>query len=176
MSTTATTVRTAAAMRPSPSASATTTTLENPTQQQTQTLTLRLNRPKKRVSWKEGTVDNEFMQKKSSKICCIFHKEKPFDEDDSDDDDCNHDHHEHKSDGACSSSQKNCVIGGVNSILLPTSSTIYLQDIDVYSSSVIGDDGYEFMLLRLLKLGVRNILGGTSEFRMLLGVFLAGRH
>ncbi|KAJ6740925.1 hypothetical protein OIU79_000945 [Salix purpurea] len=108
MSTTATTVRTAAAMRPSPSASATTTTLENPTQQQPQTLTLRLNRPKKRVSWKEGTVDNEFMQKKSSKICCIFHKEKPFDEDDSDDDDCNHDHHEHKSDGACSSSQKNC--------------------------------------------------------------------
>lgn len=109
MSTTATTVRNAAAMRPPPPASATTTILENPTQQQPQTLTLRLNRPKKKVSWKEGTVDNEFMQKKSSKICCIFHKEKPFDEDDSDDDDCNHDHHhnDNKSDGACSSSQKN---------------------------------------------------------------------
>ncbi|GFP81420.1 type 1 phosphatases regulator ypi2, partial [Phtheirospermum japonicum] len=32
--------------------------------------------PKKKVSWKEGTVDNEFMNKKSSKKCCIFHKEK----------------------------------------------------------------------------------------------------
>ncbi|CAK7354740.1 unnamed protein product [Dovyalis caffra] len=112
MSTTATTARTTTPMRPAPSPSTTTTILENPTQQQQlQTLTLRLNRLKKKVSWKEGTVDNEFMQRKSSKICCIFHKEKPFDEDDSDDDDCSHDHpdhdHEHKSDGACSSSKHN---------------------------------------------------------------------
>ena len=93
---------TTTAMRPAPSSSTSTTVLESLTRQQQQTLTLRLNRPKKKVSWKEGTVDNEYMQKKSSKICCIFHKEKPFDEDDSDDDDdCNHDH---KSDGACSSS------------------------------------------------------------------------
>ncbi|CAK7354606.1 unnamed protein product [Dovyalis caffra] len=115
MSTTATTARTTTTMRPPPSSSTTTTILENPTQQQQQqqqlqTLTLRLNRPKKKVSWKEGTVDNEFMQKKSSKICCIFHKEKPFDEDDSDDD-CSHDHsdhdHEYKSDCAGSSSKNN---------------------------------------------------------------------
>ncbi|KAI4367450.1 hypothetical protein MLD38_023187 [Melastoma candidum] len=39
------------------------------------------NRNRKKVSWKEGTVDNEFMQRKSSKKCCVFHKEKPFDED-----------------------------------------------------------------------------------------------
>lgn len=39
------------------------------------------------MTWKEGTVDNEFFQRKSSKKCCIFHKDKPFDEDDSDDDD-----------------------------------------------------------------------------------------
>lgn len=32
------------------------------------------------------------MNKKSSKKCCIFHKEKPFDEDDSDAEDCDHDH------------------------------------------------------------------------------------
>lgn len=45
------------------------------------------------MSWKEGTVDNEFMNKKSSKKCCIFHKDKPFDEDDSDaEGDCDHDH------------------------------------------------------------------------------------
>ncbi|GLJ53099.1 hypothetical protein SUGI_1131490 [Cryptomeria japonica] len=55
-----------------------------PTQQ---VLTLRLaRRPRKKVTWKEGTVDNEFMNKKSSKKCCIFHREKPFDEDNSDDD------------------------------------------------------------------------------------------
>lgn len=57
---------------------------------------LKLKVPKKKVSWKEGTVDNEFMNKKSSKKCCIFHKEKPFDEDDSDaEDDCDHDHDDH---------------------------------------------------------------------------------
>ncbi|KAL1542835.1 protein phosphatase 1 regulatory subunit INH3-like [Salvia divinorum] len=56
-------------------------------------LVLKLKLPKKKVSWKEGTVDNEFMNKKSSKKCCIFHKEKPFDEDGSDDEcDHNHDH------------------------------------------------------------------------------------
>ena len=62
---------------------------------QTQTITLTLNPRKKKVTWKEGTVDNEFLQKKSSKKCCIFHKEKPFDEDSSDDDE-GHDHdHDH---------------------------------------------------------------------------------
>lgn len=54
---------------------------------------LKLKVPKKKVSWKEGTVDNEFMNKKSSKKCCIFHKEKPFDEDDSDSEgECDHIH------------------------------------------------------------------------------------
>lgn len=59
-----------------------------------QTLVLRLKRAKKKVTWKEGTVDNEFLNRKSSKKCCIFHKEKPFDEDDSDEDSgcCRHDH------------------------------------------------------------------------------------
>ncbi|KAL7196869.1 hypothetical protein ACSBR1_036813 [Camellia fascicularis] len=70
-------------------------------QQQSQTLTLRLNRRKKKVTWKEGTVDNEFLQKKSSKKCCIFHKDKPFDEDDSDDDP--NDGHDHDHPDACSS-------------------------------------------------------------------------
>ncbi|CAL0328611.1 unnamed protein product [Lupinus luteus] len=74
-------------------------------QQQPEVLFLPLNRRKK-VSWKEGTVDNEFMQKKSSKKCCIFHKDKPFDEDDSDEDDVpghsdKHDH-DHSENGCCS--------------------------------------------------------------------------
>ncbi|MCI04124.1 protein phosphatase 1 regulatory subunit inhibitor-3 [Trifolium medium] len=51
-------------------------------QQQPEVFFLPLNRKKKKVSWKDGTVDNEFMHKKSSKKCCIFHKEEPFDEDD----------------------------------------------------------------------------------------------
>lgn len=39
----------------------------------TQTVTkLRLRR-KKRVTWAAGTVDNEHMNKKKSKICCIHH-------------------------------------------------------------------------------------------------------
>ncbi|KAL4345244.1 hypothetical protein HN51_063278 [Arachis hypogaea] len=59
-------------------------------QQQPEVLFLPLS-CKKKVTWKEGTEDNEFIQKKSSKKCCIFHKEKSFDEDDSDEDD-NPDH------------------------------------------------------------------------------------
>ncbi|KZV50919.1 type 1 phosphatases regulator ypi1 [Dorcoceras hygrometricum] len=84
------------------SATATTTTtvtLDPPSssnqQEHPSVLVLKLKCPKKKVSWKEGTVDNEFMNKKSSKKCCIFHKEKPFDEDDSDaegEGDCDHDH------------------------------------------------------------------------------------
>ncbi|TXG73501.1 hypothetical protein EZV62_002080 [Acer yangbiense] len=70
-----------------------TVTLENPASRQSQSLVLQLNRRKKKVTWKEGTVDNELMQKKSSKKCCIFHKDKPFDEDTSDDDDHDHKHH-----------------------------------------------------------------------------------
>lgn len=51
-----------------------------------ESVVLRLKRrAKKKVSWKEGTVDNEGLGRKSSKKCCIFHKEVPFDEDCSDD-------------------------------------------------------------------------------------------
>ncbi|XP_010522163.1 PREDICTED: type 1 phosphatases regulator YPI2 [Tarenaya hassleriana] len=83
------------ATRPSSSAAAT-VILENPNAKSSQLpLVLRLNRKKKKVTWKEGTIDNEFMQKKSSKKCCIFHKDKPFDEDDSGEEDNGHDHHHH---------------------------------------------------------------------------------
>ncbi|CAN6996816.1 hypothetical protein IGI04_018506 [Brassica rapa subsp. trilocularis] len=84
--------------RPSSSSATTSVILETPVSQSqpTERLVLRLNRKKKKVSWKDGTVDNEFMQKKSSKKCCIFHKQKPFDEDDSEEDeDNNHHHHDH---------------------------------------------------------------------------------
>ncbi|KAI0324744.1 hypothetical protein GY45DRAFT_1331198 [Cubamyces sp. BRFM 1775] len=40
------------------------------------------NRP--RVVWSEDVVDNEGAGKKSSKICCIYHKPKRFDESSSD--------------------------------------------------------------------------------------------
>lgn len=41
------------------------------------TLVLELHRPTDtgpRVRWSEGTVDNEFMNKKKSKCCCIYTK------------------------------------------------------------------------------------------------------
>lgn len=67
--------------------SSTLTLAETPPTPTRQVLTLRLTpRRRKKVTWKEGTVNNEFMNKKSSKKCCIFHREKPFDEDDSDED------------------------------------------------------------------------------------------
>ncbi|ANQ07008.1 Protein phosphatase inhibitor [Plasmodium coatneyi] len=36
--------------------------------------------PQKMVRWDENTVDNENAQKKSSKVCCIYHKPKGFGE------------------------------------------------------------------------------------------------
>ncbi|KAL6121195.1 hypothetical protein NUSPORA_01920 [Nucleospora cyclopteri] len=30
---------------------------------------------RKKVTWSEDTIDNSEMDKKSSKICCIFHRE-----------------------------------------------------------------------------------------------------
>ncbi|GJW41070.1 pentatricopeptide repeat-containing protein [Tanacetum coccineum] len=73
---------------------------------QTQTITLTLNPRKKKVTWKEGTVDNEFLQKKSSKKCCIFHKDKPFDEDSSDDDEDHHHCHDHGDHDGCGGLKK----------------------------------------------------------------------
>ncbi|ORY32821.1 phosphatase inhibitor-domain-containing protein [Naematelia encephala] len=35
---------------------------------------------RQRVVWAEDTVDNEGMGKKKSKICCIYHRPKAFDE------------------------------------------------------------------------------------------------
>ncbi|CDZ98642.1 Uncharacterized conserved protein [Phaffia rhodozyma] len=39
---------------------------------------------KGKVSWVEGTVDNEHLNRKKSKMCCIYHKPRPFDESSSD--------------------------------------------------------------------------------------------
>ncbi|XVF83054.1 hypothetical protein PTKIN_Ptkin16aG0101600 [Pterospermum kingtungense] len=72
-----------------------------------ETLVLELRPRKKKVSWKQGTVDNEFMNKKSSKMCCVYHKEKSFDEDDSDDDD-GHDHRHHHPSNGHDSSKDTC--------------------------------------------------------------------
>ncbi|KAK9325881.1 phosphatase inhibitor-domain-containing protein [Lipomyces orientalis] len=38
----------------------------------------------RRVTWGEDVIDNEAMGKKKSKICCIFHKQRAFDESSSD--------------------------------------------------------------------------------------------
>lgn len=73
------------------------TVLARPPQQQ-ETVTLVL-RPRKKVSWDAKTVDNEHMAKKSSKICCVFHRKESLEDDSSDDEDgggkgtghCHHD-------------------------------------------------------------------------------------
>ncbi|KAK9386426.1 phosphatase inhibitor-domain-containing protein [Lipomyces mesembrius] len=38
----------------------------------------------RRVRWGDDVIDNEGMGKKTSKICCIFHKQRAFDESSSD--------------------------------------------------------------------------------------------
>lgn len=39
-----------------------------------------VHRNQQRVSWEEDVVDNEGMGKKKTKICCIYHRPKQFDE------------------------------------------------------------------------------------------------
>lgn len=43
---------------------------------------------KKNVHWKEGTVNNENMGKRKSKICCIYHKPRLNPDDSSSDESC----------------------------------------------------------------------------------------
>ncbi|XP_054257601.1 E3 ubiquitin-protein ligase PPP1R11-like, partial [Macrosteles quadrilineatus] len=60
------------------------------------TLRLRLKKPKskKQVKWGEDTVDNEHLNKKKSKCCCIYNKPRAFGEssDSEDDDECDNCH------------------------------------------------------------------------------------
>ncbi|GAB1869323.1 hypothetical protein CAJAP_10402 [Camponotus japonicus] len=60
------------------------------------TVRLRLRKPKsnKKVQWTKGTVDNEHLNKKKSKCCCIYEKPKTFGESSSEDsdDECEHCH------------------------------------------------------------------------------------
>ncbi|XP_061708068.1 E3 ubiquitin-protein ligase PPP1R11-like [Cydia pomonella] len=55
-------------------------------------ITLRPRKSRKKVVWTEDTVDNEHMNKKKSKCCCIYEKPKAFGESDSEDsdDECEH--------------------------------------------------------------------------------------
>ncbi|EDV25682.1 uncharacterized protein TRIADDRAFT_56042 [Trichoplax adhaerens] len=58
----------------------------------TQTLKLTKPKNKKRVQWDANTVDNEFLNRKSSKCCCIYSKHVKLEDRDassSDDDDVN---------------------------------------------------------------------------------------
>jgi len=44
-----------------------------------------------RLRWAEGVIDNEFLNRKSSKKCCIFHKKREYDESGSEsEDECHH--------------------------------------------------------------------------------------
>ncbi|KAL4861612.1 hypothetical protein BDV12DRAFT_190963 [Aspergillus spectabilis] len=88
--------------------------------------------PSRRIRWSEDVIDNEGMGKKSSKVCCIYHKARPVgesssesessDTDSSDFDgdcepgntnarrNCQHTHHHH--DGAQGSPERGRAPGG----------------------------------------------------------------
>ncbi|XP_066582903.1 E3 ubiquitin-protein ligase PPP1R11 isoform X2 [Prorops nasuta] len=64
--------------------------------QEVPTVRLRLRKPRssKKVQWTQGTVDNENLNKKKSKCCCIYEKPRVFGESSSEDsdDECEHCH------------------------------------------------------------------------------------
>ncbi|SCU78247.1 LAME_0A03862g1_1 [Lachancea meyersii CBS 8951] len=55
-----------------------------------------------KVHWKEDVVDNEHMDKKKSKICCIFHPQQHFENPEGHE--CDHSCHDDHSDSSSSSS------------------------------------------------------------------------
>lgn len=64
-----------------------------PNNSNNQQITIKLRRKdKKKVNWKSDTVDNEHLNKKSSKCCCIYEKPRRFGESssESEEDDCDH--------------------------------------------------------------------------------------
>ncbi|XP_055613868.1 E3 ubiquitin-protein ligase PPP1R11 [Uranotaenia lowii] len=67
--------------------------IPGPSNQEAPVLRLRLQKPKtsKKVQWCNGTVDNEHMNKKKSKCCCIYVKPRQFGESSSEsEDECEH--------------------------------------------------------------------------------------
>jgi len=58
-------------------------------------LKLKKPRPTRRVQWAEDTVDNEHMNKKKSKCCCIYKKPMNFGESESEDSDSDCEHCSH---------------------------------------------------------------------------------
>ena len=61
--------------------------------QAAESATIRLKKKKnKKVAWREDTVDNEGLGRKTSKCCCVYQKPHKYDESssDSEDDDCDH--------------------------------------------------------------------------------------
>jgi len=58
-------------------------------------LKLKKPRPSRRVQWTEDTVDNEHMNKKKSKCCCIYKKPVVFGESESEDSDSDCEHCSH---------------------------------------------------------------------------------
>ncbi|QEU61625.1 Ypi1 [Kluyveromyces lactis] len=60
---------------------------------------------KSKVRWDEKVIDNENMNKKKTKICCIFHPNTPLESDEEEEGECEHDHnHGHDSSSSSSSS------------------------------------------------------------------------
>mmetsp|Transcript_37145 Transcript_37145/g.90292 ORF Transcript_37145/g.90292 Transcript_37145/m.90292 type:complete len:142 (-) Transcript_37145:48-473(-) len=62
------------------SATVTMTVTETPAQNDNNEVLELTLRPRANVSWNESVIDNEGMGKKSSKRCCIWHKQREFGE------------------------------------------------------------------------------------------------
>jgi len=62
-------------------------------EEETVVLTLRKPKSTKKVVWSEETVDNEHLNRKKSKCCCIYRKPHKFDESSSEsEDECDNCH------------------------------------------------------------------------------------
>ncbi|XP_023012351.1 E3 ubiquitin-protein ligase PPP1R11 [Leptinotarsa decemlineata] len=102
-------------------ATSTVTVLETE-EQQVPRVTLKLRKPRtdRKVQWSTETVDNENMNKKKSKCCCIFNKPRSFGESSSEDsdDECDHCHgHVERKKNNAPPNTSDCVDSGESSTI-----------------------------------------------------------
>ncbi|SCU78727.1 LADA_0A07184g1_1 [Lachancea dasiensis] len=72
----------------------------------TQSDTSKRGDQRNKVRWKDDVVDNEHMNKKKSKVCCIFHPQQNLEDLADDNEDCNHHPHHNSSQSSESSSSE----------------------------------------------------------------------
>lgn len=70
----------------------------------------------RRVRWDQGVIDNEGMGKKKSKVCCIYHRPRAYDESSSEEDSSDESSDDSDDSGSCGGGHHNHHIHGKKTV------------------------------------------------------------